>query len=107
MTKSLCVCSYVYIYICICAWMYMGVCVCVRACVRACVQACVCMCMCPFSIYMFCITQVLYPYMCRSGSHELIGKASCSLREIATERYYKWFRINILFCVLLNNKCIE
>ena len=66
-TRSLCVCTHLYIHThCVC--MYVCVCVCVCVCVYVCLLTSYCNCF-------------------RSGNHELIGKASCTLREIATDRY--------------------
>lgn len=68
-----------------------------------CVHVCAYVCM-----YMYVsafITHSLCLHMSRSGSYHLIGKASCSLREIAKNRYHKRMVSECIhcFCVLLNS----
>ena len=69
-----------------------------------CVHVCAYVCM-----YMYVsafITHSLCLHMSRSGSYHLIGKASCSLREIAKDRYLKQF-LNYTFLCIKQWICIQ
>ena len=60
---------------------------------------CMCACVCMYMYVSAFITHSLCLHMSRSGSYHLIGKASCSLREIAKDRYLKQFLNYILLCI--------
>ena len=59
--------------------------------------------------YNVCVCVYLLTSYCncfRSGSHELIGKASCTLREIITDRYYKFTFYEFIIFAPPKAKCI-
>ena len=57
----------------------------VYVCMYVCMYVCICVCTCTLLIHVYIPIVIVDTY--RSGSHELIGKATCSLREIAKDRY--------------------
>ena len=72
--------------VCVAVW-----CVCVYLCMSVCVSVCL------LTSYCNCF---------RSGSHELIGKASCTLREITSDRYYKFTFYEFIIFAPPKAKCI-